>query len=148
MISVRLSSVKETKAREYLLRFIFGGAATVLAGLVAKYFGAAAGGLFLTFPAIFPASATLMEAHSKKRMAEIGHDGTRRGRISASIDAASAALACVGLGAFGLALWQLLPRHNAALVILAATAAWALIAIGLWEVRKRRIFGVRMRWMR
>ena len=45
MISVRLSSVKETKAHEYLLRFVFGGAATVLAGLVARYFGAGPGGL-------------------------------------------------------------------------------------------------------
>lgn len=148
MISARFSSVKETKAHEYLLRFVFGGAATVVAGLVAKYFGSGAGGLFLAFPAIFPASATLMEAHSKQRMAKTGHDGTQRGRISASIDAASAALGCVGLAGFGLVVWHLLPQHNGLLIVACATAVWALIAIALWEIRKRRIFGVRMRWMR
>jgi Protein of unknown function (DUF3147) len=148
VISVRMASVKETRAHEYLLRFVFGGAATVLAGLVAKYFGSGAGGLFLAFPAIFPAAATLMEAHSKKRMAEIGHDGTNRGRTGASIDAASAALGCVGLAGFALVVWRLLPRHNAALIIVAATAVWTAVSIGLWEVRGRRIFGVRWRWMR
>jgi hypothetical protein len=148
VISIRLSSVKETKAREYLLRFIFGGAATVVAGLVAKYFGPGPGGLFLAFPAIFPAAATLMEAHSRQRMAQIGHDGTNRGRIGASIDAASAALGCVGLAGFALVVWLLLPQHRPALIILAATAVWTAVSIGLWEVRRRRIFGVRMRWMR
>lgn len=148
MILLRLASIRETRAREYLLRFAFGGAATVLAGLVGKYFGAGWGGLFLAFPAIFPASATLMAAHSKQRMAQIGHDGTQRGRISASIDAVSAALGCVGLAGFGFVLWKLLPQHNALLVILAATGAWAVLSVALWEVRKRRIFGVRMRWMR
>lgn len=148
MISIRLSSVKETRAREYLLRFIFGGAATVLAGLVAKYFGPGPGGLFLAFPAIFPAAATLMEAHSRQRMAQIGHDGTNRGRIGASIDAASAALGCVGLAGFALVVWLLLPRHRPVPIILAATAVWTAVSIGLWEVRRRRIFGVRMRWMR
>jgi hypothetical protein len=148
MISVRLSSVKETKRHEYLLRFLFGGAATVLAGLIAKYYGAGPGGLFMAFPAIFPAAATLMESHSKKRMAKIGHDRTNRGRISASIDAASAALGCVGLAGFALLVWLLLPEHNGVLIILGATCVWTGVAVALWEVRKRRIFGVRMRWMR
>lgn len=148
MISARLTSVKETRAHEYLLRFVFGGAATVLAGLVAKYFGAGPGGLFMAFPAIFPAAATLMEAHSKQRMAKTGHDGTNRGRISASIDAASAALGCVGLAGFGLVVWHLLPAHNAVLIVGGATAVWTAVAIALWQVRVRRIFGVRMRWMR
>ncbi len=148
MISARLASVKETKPHEYVLRFLFGGAATVLAGLVAKYCGAGPGGLFMAFPAIFPAAATLMEAHSKERMAKIGHDGTNRGRMSASIDAASAALGCVGLAGFALVVWRLLPRHNALLIILAATAVWTAVSVVLWEVRVRRIFGVRMRWMR
>jgi hypothetical protein len=148
VISVRMSSVKETKRREYVLRFLFGGAATVLAGLVAQYFGAGPGGLFMAFPAIFPAAATLMEAHSKERMAKTGHDGTNRGRASAGIDAASAALGCVALAGFALFVWRLLPAHNAALVIAGATAVWAGVAFALWEARTRRIFGVRMRWMR
>lgn len=148
MIAVKLSSVKQTKPQEYLLRFLFGGAATVLAGLIAKYFGPGAGGLFLAFPAIFPAATTLIEAHEKKRMAKIGHDGTNRGRVAAGIDAASAALGCVALAGFALVVWRLLPQHNGFLIILAATCAWTLIAVALWELRKKRIFGVRLRWLR
>jgi hypothetical protein len=148
VISNRLASVKETKLHEYLLRFISGGAATILAGLVAKCFGPGPGGLFRAFPAIFPAAATLMEAHSRQRMAEIGHGGTHRGRIGAGIGAASATLGCVGLAGFGLVVWLLLPRHNAVLIILAVTALWTLLCLALWEVRRQRIFGVRIRWMR
>lgn len=140
--------MKETKPHEYLVRFLFGGAATVLAGLVAKHFGAAAGGLFLAFPAIFPATATLLESHQKERKKEIGADGTNRGRWAASIDAASAALGCFGLAGFAVVLWRLLPGRNAALILVAAMVVWMGVSIALWGVQRRRIFGVRMRAMR
>ena len=78
--------------------------ATVLAGLIATHFGPGPGGLFLAFPAIFPATATLIEAHEKKRKAKTGHDGTNRGRMAASIDAAGASLACIGLAGFAVTL--------------------------------------------
>jgi hypothetical protein len=97
VISAGPASVKETKPHEYLLRFVFGGAATVLAGLIAKYFNSHPGGIFLAFPAIFPAAATLIAAHDKKRLAKTGHDGTKRGRMAASNDAAGAALAASDL---------------------------------------------------
>ena len=80
MISVKLSALKASTPLEYFTRFAFGGAATILAGLIAQRFGPGLGGLFLAFPAIFPATATLIEAHEKKRMAKTGHDGTNRGR--------------------------------------------------------------------
>lgn len=142
------SALKDTKWHEYLLRFVFGGAATVLAGLVAKHFGAGPGGLFLAFPAIFPATATLLESHQKERKAEIGADGTNRGRWAASIDAAGAALGCFGLAGFALVLWRLLPGHDAAVILAAAMLLWVAVSIGLWFVQTRRIFGVRFRAMR
>ncbi|HEX5284191.1 MAG TPA: DUF3147 family protein [Bryocella sp.] len=148
MVDAKLSSLKETKPLEYLVRFVFGGAATVIAGLVAKHFGPGAGGLFLAFPAIFPATATLIETHEKKRMAKIGHDGTNRGRIAASIDAGGAALGCVGLAGFAVVLWLLLPRHSAPLILIASLAVWMVVSVALWQVRRRRIFGVRFRVLR
>lgn len=148
MVDAKLSSLKETKPLEYLVRFVFGGATTVLAGVVAKHFGPGAGGLFLAFPAIFPATATLIETHEKKRMAKVGHDGTNRGRIAASIDAGGAALGCFGLAGFAVVLWLLLPLHNAGLILIAALAVWMIVSFGLWEVRRRRIFGVRFRFLR
>jgi MFS family permease len=141
MIEVRLSALRGTKPQEYLVRFLFGGAATLLAGLVAHSFGSAAGGLFLAFPAIFPASVTLIESHEKERKGRLGCDGTRRGRIAASIDAAGAALGSIGLIGFAIILWRMLPTQNPWLVIPVATAVWFGIAFLLWELRKNRLFG-------
>jgi Protein of unknown function (DUF3147) len=61
------SALRETKWHEYAVRFLSGGLITVIAGIIAKHFGPVVGGLFLAFPAIFPASATLIEKHEKKR---------------------------------------------------------------------------------
>jgi hypothetical protein len=88
MVEFKLSDIKETKPIELGVRFLFGSICTVGAGLIAKRYGVGIGGLFLAFPAILPASATLIQAHEKEKKAQIGSDGTRRGRMSASIDAA------------------------------------------------------------
>ncbi len=95
-IEFNLGSLRETRGHEYVVRFVFGGLCTVTAGLVAKRYGPGIGGLFLAFPAIFPASATMIENHEKRRK-EAGAAGTLRGRLAASIDASGAALGCVGL---------------------------------------------------
>ena len=68
-IEVKLSALKQSKPHEYAMWFAFGGLTTVLAGLIAMHFGAGVGGLFLAFPAIFPASASLVESHEKARKA-------------------------------------------------------------------------------
>ena len=140
MIEVKLSSLKETKPHEYAMRFLFGGACAVLAGLIAKRFGPGVGGLFLAFPAIFPAGASLIEAHEKRRKAERGFDGTRRGRLAASIDAAGASIGCIGLMGFSWILWIGLQAHNAYGVILVASVLWLLISILFWILRKSRFF--------
>ncbi len=88
IVDVDFASLKSTKPHEYALRFLFGGIVTVTAGIIARRFGPGIGGLFLAFPAIFPASATLIENHEKQRKQQAGCDGTRRGRIAAGLDAA------------------------------------------------------------
>ena len=148
MVEAKLSTLKQTRAHEYLVRFLFGGIATAVAGLIAKHFGPGAGGLFLAFPAIFPATATLIEAHEKKRMAKIGCDGTNRGRMAASLDASGAALGCIGLMGFAVVLCLMLPKYNAFFAILTGLAAWLVLSIVLWEIRKSRLFGLRMRVLR
>lgn len=40
---------------------------TVATGMIAKKYGPGIGGLFLAFPAILPASATLIEKHEKQK---------------------------------------------------------------------------------
>src|ERR1700726_428131 len=58
-----ISALRAAKWYEYALRFLFGGAITVITGVLARRCGPVFGGLFLAFPAIFPASATLVEKH-------------------------------------------------------------------------------------
>jgi hypothetical protein len=130
------SSLKETRFHEYVARFFFGGVCTALAGIIARHYGPVLGGLFLAFPAIFPASATMIENSEKRRKRQIGADGTQRGRIAASIDAAGASLGCFGLAAFGLVIWRFIPVHNAPVIIMAAFASWAAVSYLLWARRK------------
>jgi hypothetical protein len=134
-IEANFSSLKDTQAHEYVVRFLFGGIATVAAGLVAKKWGPGVGGLFLAFPAIFPASASLIEIHERRRKARIGSDGRNRGRMAASLDSRGASLGCLGLMAFALVSWRWLNGHNAWIVITIATVVWLVIAYGLWAVR-------------
>jgi hypothetical protein len=136
MIGVKPSALKECKPHEYAMRFVFGGVCTAAAGLIAKKFGPGVGGLFLAFPAIFPASASLIENHEKRRKHEAGMHGTRRGRDAAAIDAAGAALGAIGLVAFALMVWLMLEGHSAVWVIAGATAGWGVVSVAVWWLRR------------
>jgi hypothetical protein len=136
MIGLKPGALKESKPHEYAMRFIFGGVCTAAAGLIAKKFGPGMGGLFLAFPAIFPASASLIESHEKRRKKEAGMDGTRRGRDAAAVDAAGAALAAIALVAFAAVVWLLLDGRGAVWVIVAATVVWGGASVGLWWARR------------
>jgi len=60
--------LKEGHWYEYVVRFALGGTATVFTGIIGSRYGASVGGLFLGLPAIFCASATLVEKHEIRRM--------------------------------------------------------------------------------
>jgi hypothetical protein len=134
-VEFKLSSLRDSKPHEYAIRFFFGGLCTVVAGLVATRYGPGVGGLFLAFPAIFPASASLIESHEKQRKQKVGADGTNRGRMAASLDSVGASLGSVGLLGFGLTLWWLLQNFNSYVAVLGATIAWASISYTLWVLR-------------
>jgi hypothetical protein len=136
-IRLDLSSLSESKPHEYLLRFLFGGICTATAGLLAKHYGPAIGGLFLAFPAIFPAAASLIQEHEKRRKAEIGRGGSERGRNAAALDAFGATLGCLGLMGFAVSLWKLAPVVPAAYVLSIAFGSWLLISLGGYFVRQR-----------
>jgi hypothetical protein len=63
---------------EYAVRFFFGGLITAATGLIARNFRAVIGGLFLAFPAIPPASATLLEKHEREKKDHLGLHGSVR----------------------------------------------------------------------
>src|SRR5205814_8637428 len=89
-VEVDPSALARTKWHEYAVRFLFGGLITAAAGVIAKKFGPGIGGLFLAFPAIFPASATLIEKHEQKKKQQEGLQGQVRARQATSGDSAGA----------------------------------------------------------
>jgi hypothetical protein len=137
LVKFDLASVHQTKWSEYATRFIFGGGVTMLAGLIADRFGPGIGGLFLAFPAIFPASASLIQAHQREKKEKAGLDGEKRGRIAAGIDAAGATIGCLGLGAFAVTTWKMLGRYQLWVTLTCATLAWIVLAGTGWFGRKR-----------
>ena len=102
MTILDLAQVRRTKWHEYAVRFVFGGLITAAAGFIAHRYGPATGGLFLAFPAIFPASATLVEKHETQKKRCAGLNGVIRGRDAAALDAVGTALGCIGLAGFAL----------------------------------------------
>jgi len=109
---------------------------TVIAGVIAKLLGPAIGGLFLAFPAIFPASATLIAKREQLKKARKGLHGAIRGRRAAALDAAGTALGAVGLAGFAMLVWRGLPQFPAAITLCAAMLLWLAISVPLWWLRK------------
>jgi Co/Zn/Cd efflux system component len=138
MTAIRFSpsSLREGRWYEYLIRFALGGAATVFTGLISSRYGASVGGLFLALPAIFCASATLIEKHEDRRKREAGLAGERRGECAAALDAIGAALGSVGLLAFAIVFWWTVERSIMAAFV-GASLAWLIISVAAWYARRK-----------
>jgi hypothetical protein len=120
--ALAVSQLKQTHAWEHAARFGFGGAISVLTGLVGHAWGPWIAGLFLAFPAILPASLTLVKQHA--------------GRAKAIDDARGARLATVGLFVFADIVVLLIDRALPPPVILVlATLGWLATVLGLWFLR-------------
>lgn len=131
MKRIKLSALKQGRWYEYVIRFVLGGIATLLAGLIADALGPEYGGLFLAFPAVFCASASLVERHERRRKAEKGLIGERRGTLAAALDANGAVLGSFGLAAFGFSVFLLSSRPVLSMAI--GTVTWIFVSYALWR---------------
>jgi hypothetical protein len=113
------SKLSKASPGEIAIRFVFGAGIALIAALVAHVLGARAGGLFLAFPAVLPATLTLIEK--------------KEGTTKAWADASGGALGAVGLAAFALVAFLLL-RWNPVAALLLALLAWALVSAGLYFI--------------
>jgi len=129
------AAIRRTRPKEYAVRFLFGGMVTLIAGVVAHRFGSSLGGLFLAFPAIFPAGVTLIARHEERRRSKAGLDGRKRGRLAAALDARGAVIGACGLFFFAFAVHRLLPDLPTALTLSLATLAWCASSILVWRIR-------------
>jgi hypothetical protein len=144
-IQTNFPALKNSNWQQYLVRFIFGGSITALAGIIARHYGPSVGGLFLAFPAIFPAAATLLEKNEKKKARAKSHKELFAHQV-AGVDAAGAAMGSIGLMAFAIVLWRLLPHYSAAAVLAAATLLWFVVSFAMWLARKTLWHWLRARY--
>jgi hypothetical protein len=130
------SSLREGRWYEYVIRFALGGAATVFTGFISSLYGASVGGLFLAVPAIFCASATLIEKHEARRKRKAGLAGERRGQKAAALDAAGAALGALGLLAFAV-IFSMLVKSSMPAAFIGASLVWLIVSVAAWYVRRK-----------
>jgi hypothetical protein len=123
-----LGKLREIKLPDLLLRFAFGGAASVLAALIAHWTTQRFGGIFTALPAVLLASLTLI--------------GQRDGDELSAEDAEGGVVgACAFVGCAAL-LAYLLPRLVGALALPAALAVWLVLGLLLYWI------AVRAGWLR
>ncbi|WP_062348778.1 DUF3147 family protein [Herbidospora yilanensis] len=120
-VTFRVSRLRSTRPRDLLVRFVFGAAISVIAGLVGERWGSLAGGVWLGFPAILGATLTLIEEEEHKRG-------------PAAKDAMGAIFGAAGLVAFAACVWLLGLRLSPWLVLLLALAAWMAVAALIYVV--------------
>lgn len=135
-IVLDLSTVRQTTWRQGAARFLIGGVITALVGIIGRKFGPGIGGLFLAFPAIFPASATLIEKHELEKKVRAGVNGVIRSREVAGVDAAGAAMGSLGLLAFAFIVYKTLLRYPAWQVLGAAVLVWMALSVLVWRIHK------------
>jgi predicted neutral ceramidase superfamily lipid hydrolase len=112
--------IGKQKPSAYAVRFLFGAAISLVAGLIGIKFGPVVGGLLLGFPAILPASLTLIEK--------------REGREQASIDSVGAILGAVAMIVFAVVVTTWVTALGVVATMLTALAVWAIVAFVLYAV--------------
>lgn len=133
-ISADYSVLARTRWYEFASRFLVGGTVTALAGIIARHYGPGVGGLFLAFPAILPASATLIESHEKQRKRRAGGHGTVRGRKAAALDAVGACMGALGLLMFAFLAWQLLAALSSWMALSIPMLGWLMVSVLAWKL--------------
>jgi hypothetical protein len=114
-VFVDAKKLRDAQFSELALRFAFGAAASLIAGLVSIAFGPRLGGVFLAFPAILPASLTLIE--KKENLTE------------ATQNVIGAVLGALGLLAFAVVGGGALKRYAIGIALSCALAAWLAVSV-------------------
>ena len=118
LVAIEPGKLKQIRGRDVAIRFGFGAAVSIAAGAVSIVFNPVVGGLFLAFPAILPASVTLIE--QKESTGEAAHD----------IEGAT--IGALGLAAFAIVTGTVLRHASAVVALAAATAAWLVTSVLLY----------------
>ena len=116
------AKVTEMRVRDLTIRFGFGFAISVLAGIIVKLAGPRFGGMFLAFPAILPATTTLLQR--------------RNGLAQAAADVRGATAGAVGMIAFAVVARLLLGRTSPTLALAGAVATWLVACAAIYGIMR------------
>lgn len=117
---VEPKEIAQHKPSDYTVRFVFGAAISLAAGLIGMKFGPIVGGVFLGFPAILPASLTLIEK--------------KDGKEQASIDSLGAVLGAVAMIAFAVLVVLTASRWGVVVTLVVALVVWLAVAFALYAL--------------
>lgn len=114
------SDVAKHSGRDYAVRFVFGAGIALVAGLLGMWFGPKFGGVFLGFPAILPASLTLIQK--------------KEGKEQAAIDSEGAVLGATAFVAYGVVATALVVRIGVVPTLIVALIVWSAVAVALYAL--------------
>ena len=117
---VNPKEVASRKPSDYLTRFAFGAGISLVAGVIGMAFGGVVGGVLLGFPAILPASLTLIEK--------------KEGKEEASVDSIGAIIGAVAMVAFAVVIVLWVTRLGVVPSLLVALVVWLAVAGGLYAI--------------
>ncbi|HET9782979.1 MAG TPA: DUF3147 family protein [Candidatus Dormibacteraeota bacterium] len=115
---VALEKVKTHHFSDYAVRFAFGCGIALVSGLIGMWFGPKVGGVLLGFPAILPASLTLVQK--------------KDGKDSASVDSIGAMLGAIAMIAFAVFVSLTVKSIGPIPSIVIALIVWLAVAVGLY----------------
>lgn len=109
---------------QHAARFVFGGLVAVCAAWIGREQGPEIGGLFLAFPALLPASLTLVKKQD--------------GRRAAFDDARGAVVGSLGLVAFAVVIAAAAAKFPYEVSLGLAAAVWVASSVLLWRLLLKR----------
>jgi hypothetical protein len=118
LFAVDLQAVREIRPKALAMRFAFGAAISMVAGLVGIFAGQRAGGVMLAAPAVLPAALTIIERQEGRLPAVTEVQGSVPG-----------AVALIGFAVVAAATTARLPLAGA---LLSALGTWIIAAIGCY----------------
>src|SRR2546423_2735489 len=117
---VKPGEVAKRKPADYLTRFAFGAGISLVAGIIGMVFGPKAGGVLLGFPAILPASLTLIEK--------------KEGREDAAIDSLGAILGAIAMVGFAVVVTLWVTRWGVVASLVVGRLVWLAGGVALHAV--------------
>lgn len=121
--TLQLSRLKEASVKDYAIRFVFGGAVSVIASLIGTWTNVSFGGVFTAFPAILLASLTLI--------------GEKEGREQSAEDAEGGVVGAIAFVVAAIFIANTIMHISGAASLLLALGIWTILAVALYLIAIR-----------